>query len=105
MRIVLKIASYLLIAATLGFLGFSAWFASVWGFNPLMLFPLYMVGLILCGVIIFALRRSERRKPSANRRTKLVGSVERCDTHRVTMHVQQGDGFRESSTHPTDSLA
>jgi hypothetical protein len=66
MRIVLKVVLYLLIAATLGFLGFSAWFASVWGFNPLMLFPLYMVGLILCGVIIFALRRSERGKPSAN---------------------------------------
>jgi hypothetical protein len=27
--------------------------------------------------------------------------VERGDTHRVTTHAKQADGFRERSTHPT----
>jgi hypothetical protein len=66
MRIALRIASYLLIAVVLGLLGYSAWFATVWGFNPLWLFPLYIAGLILCGVVILALRCSEPRKSSTS---------------------------------------
>jgi hypothetical protein len=30
-----------------------------------------------------------------------VGWVERNDTHRVTTHAKQVDGFRKRSTHPT----
>jgi hypothetical protein len=30
-----------------------------------------------------------------------VGWVERSDTHQVSMHSRQGDGFRKGSTHPT----
>jgi hypothetical protein len=62
MRNTLRVASYLLIAVVLGFLGYSAWFATMWGFNPLWLFPLYIVGLVLCGFVLLALRRGEPRK-------------------------------------------
>jgi hypothetical protein len=34
-------------------------------------------------------------------RAKPVGWVERYETHRVTMHAKQADGFRKRSTHPT----
>src|SRR5580692_9820031 len=56
MRIALRVASCLLIAVVLGLLGYSAWFVTVWGFNTFALFPLYIVGLTVCTIVILALR-------------------------------------------------
>jgi hypothetical protein len=63
MRIALRVALYLLIAAILGSLGFLTWFAAVWGFNPLVVSPLYMVGLTVCGVLVLVLRYTPSRRP------------------------------------------
>jgi len=52
---------YLLMAAVLGFLSFCAWFASVWGFHPLVLAPLYLLGLVICGGVILAIRASSSK--------------------------------------------
>jgi hypothetical protein len=49
----------LVVALVLAFLGYAGWFAYLWGFNPLWLFPLFMFGLSICGVIIFAVWRSK----------------------------------------------
>jgi hypothetical protein len=63
MLVVLRIALCLFIAAVLAFLGFCAWFADVWGFSPLSIFPLYMLGLLLCafaGIVVWRSRLSSR---------------------------------------------
>lgn len=59
MRTGLKVIAYLMVALVLAFLGYAAWFAYLWGFNPLWLFPLYTFGLIVCGILIFVVRRSK----------------------------------------------
>ena len=61
MGIALRIGAYLLILGILAFLGYSAWFATVWGFNPLLLFPLYIAGLVICGLIVLALWSGKSR--------------------------------------------
>jgi len=43
------IAAYAIAAATLLVLGVLACFATLWGVNRLALFPLYFIGLLLCG--------------------------------------------------------
>ncbi|HWY16706.1 MAG TPA: hypothetical protein VNX86_16340 [Rhizomicrobium sp.] len=43
----------LIIALVATFMAYCAWFALVWGFNPLWLFPLYLVGLAICAAAIF----------------------------------------------------
>ncbi len=48
MLVVLRVALCLFIVAVVAFLGFCAWFSAVWGFSPLSLVPLYMLGLVLC---------------------------------------------------------
>ena len=50
----LKIAIYVLIVFILLLLAYCAWFASVWGFNPLAIFPLYFLGLVVCGLLFAA---------------------------------------------------
>jgi hypothetical protein len=55
----LKVVAYLIVALVLAFLGYTAWFAYLWGFNPLWLFPLFMFGLIICGMLVFVARRSK----------------------------------------------
>jgi hypothetical protein len=63
---ILKAVSYLLFAAILGFLGFCAWFASVWGFSPFVVLPLTIIALPFCVVIILAprLRQTEDDRES-----------------------------------------
>ena len=50
----------LIIAITVAFMAYCAWFALVWGFNPLWLFPLYLVGLAICAAAIFFARMLAR---------------------------------------------
>jgi hypothetical protein len=50
------IAAYMISAGILLFLAFLAWFATLWGVNPLALSPLYIFGLLLCGVAIAVAR-------------------------------------------------
>ena len=59
-RIALTVIAYLTIALVFAFLGYAAWFAYLWGFNPLWLFPLYLFGLIICGILILFARRSRQ---------------------------------------------
>lgn len=43
------------------FMAYSTWFALVWGFNPLAIFPLYIVGLMVCAgcvAVAWTLRKS-----------------------------------------------
>ena len=62
----LKIAAYLPLVAFLAFIGYSAWFASVWGFSPLFLLPIYLLGLMVCGGVVFVVHYCAPRKPAAN---------------------------------------
>jgi fumarate reductase subunit D len=56
----IKFCLYLMAAAlaiavivlVIGFLFYMSYFALAWGFNPLMAFPTYFIGLIICGVMI-----------------------------------------------------
>jgi hypothetical protein len=52
-RAVAIVAACALVVLTALFMAFTTWFALVWGFNPLMLTPLYMFALMICGVTIF----------------------------------------------------
>ena len=61
MRIIWHALGYLLIVVILTFLGFSTWFAIVWGFTPLMAAPLWVLGLAICSGIVLGLCASSRR--------------------------------------------
>jgi hypothetical protein len=65
MRIVLMATGCFLIVLILAFLGFGAWYVSVWGFSPLGLFPAYIVGLMICVAIGLVIWYNWPGKPSA----------------------------------------
>ena len=52
-----RIVACLLVMGILGFLGFLSWFAVVWGFSPFIVFPWWMLGLILCVITVVILWR------------------------------------------------
>ena len=56
MRIIWLALGYLLSVVILVFLGFSTWFVIVWGFNPVALFPLYVLELTIFGGVVLAHR-------------------------------------------------
>jgi len=67
MRIAFQVVAYLLVVAIVALLGYMAWFAYLWGFNPLGLVFLYIVGLLICSIIILiAVAYRGPKKPSAN---------------------------------------
>jgi hypothetical protein len=54
-------AAYLIAGAVLLFMAYCAWFTLMWGFNPLAIFPLYAVGLLVfagCIAVAWTLRNS-----------------------------------------------
>lgn len=65
MRIALRIASYLLLAAMLAFCVFGAWFLYMWGFSPFGILPILIVGGMICAGIIAVVHLLTPRKPPA----------------------------------------
>jgi hypothetical protein len=61
MRIIWLALGYLLSVVILVFLGYSTWFVIVWGFNPVVLFPLYVLELTFFGGVVLAHRLSRPR--------------------------------------------
>jgi hypothetical protein len=53
MRTALRAVGGLLIALVIALLGFGAWFAYLWGFNPFMLWPADLIGLLICGGLLW----------------------------------------------------
>ena len=71
-RTVAAITAYVICAGILLFLAFLAWYAMLWGVNPLALAPLYIFGLSLCGVVIAVarlVRHSDQASPRPNDKT------------------------------------
>lgn len=58
---IVRTALYLIAVLTLAFLAFAAWFAAAWGFDPLWLFPLDALGLIIAGGLTFYARSLGRK--------------------------------------------
>jgi hypothetical protein len=55
-RAVIYGIAILIIALVVAFMAYCAWFTLVWGFNPFWIFPLYLVGLVVCAAAIFFAR-------------------------------------------------
>jgi len=55
-RTLRAIAAYVISAGILSLVAYSAWFATMWGLNPLALLPLHIIGLLLCGIAIAVAR-------------------------------------------------
>jgi hypothetical protein len=64
MKVVGIIAAYAVAAGTVFLMAFCAWFAAVWGFNPLVLVPLYFLGLIVFLICIATAIALTKSKPS-----------------------------------------
>jgi hypothetical protein len=60
MKVIGTIVVYAVAVGTVFLMAFCAWFAAVWGFSPLALFPLYFLGLIVFVICIaIALTKSK----------------------------------------------
>ena len=55
------IVAYAIAGSAVLFMAFGAWFAAVWGFNPLAIFPLYVIGLVVFGGCIVTAKFLNRR--------------------------------------------
>ena len=70
MRIIWLALGYLVSVVILVFLGFSTWFVIVWGFNPVALFPLYVLELTIFGGVVLAHRLSPPRSQGQSLKSK-----------------------------------
>lgn len=60
MKLAAKIALYGVAALIAAFLAYGAWYTYVWGFNPLGLMPLYLIGLLIVVGLASGARRIGR---------------------------------------------
>ena len=55
-----RLAAYSITALAVSFCAYGAWFAYLWGFNPLFLLPAYSLVVAVCALLLFVTRKPSR---------------------------------------------